>query len=86
MKNYHPISNLTFIYSKGSCKAFEKHLYHNDLHDSYNFAYHRAAESALLKVHSNIREVPGEGAMNALIMLDLSAAFDVIDQLILLKL
>jgi len=38
-----------------------------------------------LKVHSDIAEALDEGSMIALIMLDLSAAFDVIDHPILLK-
>ena len=42
-------------------------------------------ETALLKVDSDISEVVDEGSMTALIMLDLSAAFDVIDHPILLK-
>jgi len=42
-------------------------------------------ETAILKVHSDIVEALDEGSMTALIMLDLSAAFDVIDHPILLK-
>jgi len=36
-------------------------------------------------VHSDIAEALDEGSMTALIMLDLSAAFDIIDHPILLK-
>jgi hypothetical protein len=36
-------------------------------------------------VHSDIAEALGEGSMTALIMLDLSVAFDLIDHPILLK-
>ena len=42
-------------------------------------------ETVLLKVHSDIAEALDEGSMTALIMLDLSAAFDVIDHPILLE-
>jgi len=42
-------------------------------------------ETALLKVDSDISEVVDEGSMTALIMLDLSAAFDILDHPILLK-
>jgi len=63
------------------------HLEHNDLNDIYQSAYRRghSTETALLKVHSEIAEALDEGSMTALIMLDLSAAFDVIDHPILLK-
>ena len=44
-----------------------------------------STETTLLKVHSDIAEAHGEGSMTVLIMLDLSAAFDVIDQPIPLK-
>ena len=44
-----------------------------------------STETALLKVHSDIAEALDEGSMTALIMLDLSPAFDVIDHPILLK-
>jgi len=53
----------------------------------YQSAYCRghSTETALLKVHSDIAESLDEGSMTALIMLDLSAAFDVIDHPLLLK-
>ena len=65
----------------------KKHLEHNDLNDIYQSAFRRglSTDTALLKVHSDIAEALDEGSMTALIMLDLSAAFDVIDHLILLN-
>jgi len=50
-------------------------------------AYRRghSTETARLKVHSDIAEALDEGSMTALIMLDLSTAFDVIDHPILIK-
>ena len=45
-------------------------------------AYRRdhSKETSLLKVHSDIAEARGEGSMTALLMFDLSAAFDIIDR------
>ena len=68
-------------------RHIEEHLQNNDLKDSYQSAYRRghSTETALLKVHSDIAEALDEGSMTALIMFDLSAAFDVIVHPILLK-
>ena len=64
-----------------------EHLEHNDLNDIYQYAYRRShsTETALWKGHSDIAEALDEGSMTALIMLYLSAAFDVLDHPILLK-
>jgi len=53
----------------------------------YQSAYCRghSTETGLLKAHCDISEALDEGSMTVLIMLDLSAAFDVIDHSILLK-
>ncbi|KAK2150662.1 hypothetical protein LSH36_396g02009 [Paralvinella palmiformis] len=90
MKNYRPIYNLPFIsklIEKVVARCIEEHLEHNELNDSYQSAYRRdySTEIAILKVHSDTAEAFDEGSMTALIILDLSAAFDVIDHPILLK-
>jgi hypothetical protein len=89
MKNYRPISNLPFIsklIENVVARHIEEHLKHNDLNDIYQSAYRRghSTETALLKVHIDIAEVLDEGSMTALIIFDLSAAFDVIDHSIVL--
>ena len=68
-----------------SSKAY---IEHSDFDDNYQCAYCRghSKETAFLKVHSDIAEVSDEGSMTALIMLDLSTAFDAINHSILLKL
>jgi len=63
---------------------------HNDLHDRYQShksAYPRgqSTETVLLCVHSDIAGALDEVSMTRVIILDLFAAFDVIDHLILLK-
>ena len=89
MKNYRPISNLPFIpklIEKVAARRIGEHLEHNDINDSYQSAYRRghSTETVLVKVHRDIAEALGGGSMIALIMLDLSAAFDVIYHAILL--
>jgi hypothetical protein len=90
LKNYRPVSNLRFI-SKGLEKVvesrLENHLASNYLHDrvpSANRAGH-STETALLNVHHDITCALDQNRCTVLMMLDLSAAFDVIDHTILRK-
>jgi len=90
MKHYHPVSYLPFIsklIERVVSIRVEEHLEQNDYSDIYQSAYRRgySTETALLKVRSDITEALDEGSMTALSMLDLSAAFDVVDHPILLK-
>ena len=90
MKIYHPVSNLPFIsrlIEKIAVRCIEEHSQHNDIIDSYQSGYHRgySTETALLKMYSDIAEGIDEGSMTALIMLNLTAAFDVTDHPVLLK-
>jgi hypothetical protein len=84
------MSNLPFI-SKILEKAIkvrlQQHLSTHLLHDSLKSAYcqHHSTETALLKVHSDIAEAMDKKSATVLVMLDLSAAFDVIDHQILFK-
>jgi len=63
-------------------RHIEWQLEHNDLNDIFQSDYSRghSIETALLEVHSDIAEALDKGSMTALIMLGLSAAFDVTDQ------
>ena len=62
-------------------RSIEHHIRINDLHVRYQSAYSKAhsTETALIKVHSDTSDNLDEGSMAALVLLDLSAAFDVID-------
>ena len=53
----------------------------NKLHDNHQLVYHagHSTETALLKVHHDIAKTLNNRGMAALVLLDLSAAFDVID-------
>ena len=76
-----------FLSSSNSLKRQFEHLEHNDINDSYLSGYRgdNSTETALLKVYCDITEAFDEASITALIMLNLSAAFDVIDHPILLK-
>ena len=89
MKNYRSISSLPSISKRIENvvpRDIEEQLEHNDLNDSdSSYGRGHSTESALLKVHSDIADVLDEVSMTALLMLDSSAAFDVIDHPIILK-
>lgn len=89
-KNYRPVSNLPFlskVLEKVVAKQLEGHLDRNKLHDDMQSAYRarHSTETALLRVHQDIAAALDNNSAVVLIMLDLSAAFDVIDHPILLK-
>ena len=89
-KNYRPVSNLPFlskVLEKVVAKQLEDHLNTNSLHDDLQSAYRarHSTETALLRVHQDIAAALDNNSCVVLIMLDLSAAFDVIDHPILLK-
>ena len=89
MKNYRPVSNLSFlskiIEKVISCRLL-KHLQANDLLDKFQSAYrkHHSTETALLRVHNDILHKIDKGKHVFLILLDLSAAFDTVDHSILI--
>lgn len=90
LKNYRPVSNLPFlskILEKIVSKRLELHLQANSLHDNLQSAYRtgHSTETALLRVHNDIVAALDQKCRAVLVMLDLSAAFDVIDHDILFK-
>ena len=89
LKNYRPVSNLSFIskvVEKVVASRLVEHMNHNNILDSMQSAYRagHSTETALLKVHSDIVTAIDNGAGVFLILLDLSAAFDTVDHTILL--
>jgi hypothetical protein len=90
MKNYRPVSLLPFIakcLEKVVCARIERHLHINLLHDPMQSAYRKghSTETALLKVQSDILTALDQKKCVALLMLDLSAAFDTLEHSILLQ-
>ena len=90
LKNYRPISNLSFlskILEKVVSKRLHEHIYNHHLSNDLQAAYKRfhSTETALLKIHNDIVDNMDNGKVTALTLLDLSDAFDTIDHLILLQ-
>ena len=84
MKNYRPVSNLNFvskIIEKVIANRIRSHLERNNLSNKYQSAYKQfhSTETALLKVENDIILNMDGGRVTALILLDLSAAFDTLD-------
>ena len=90
LKNYRPVSNLPFI-SKVLEKVvegrLENHLASNYPHDRVKSAYRagHSTETTLLRVHHDFTCALDKNRCAVLVMLDLSAAFDVIDHTVLRK-
>ena len=63
------------------------HLFEHDLLDVYRSAYRFAhsTETALIRIHNDIIEALDKGFCVPFVMLDLSAAFDMVDHAILLR-
>ena len=90
LKNYRPVSNLSFV-----SKVIEKivlsqlsgHLSVNKLFSMYQSAYRpgHSTETALVKILNDLLMSMDEGKVSLLTLLDLSAAFDTIDHGILIS-
>ena len=90
-KNYRPVSSLPFlskIIEKAALKQISKYLEENALVPDNQSAYLRdhSCETALCKVSNDIQKMLHEKKMVILLQLDLSAAFDTVDHVLLLKL
>ena len=84
LKNYRPISNLSFlskIIEKIISVRILQHITDNDIIDGFQSAYKtcHSCETALLCVYNDIVITIGKGNVSFLVLLDLSAAFDTID-------
>ena len=84
LTNCKPVSNLSFIskiLEKIVANRLQTHIQNNHLSNPLQSAYrkHHFTESALLKVLNDIIMSIDKGEVTALILLDLSAAFDSIE-------
>lgn len=88
-KNYHPVSNLSFI-SKVTKKAvflqIDNHMKKHDLYPPLQSAYRKnhRTEMALLKVTNDILMKMNSQHTVLLVLVDLSTAFDTVDHSVLL--
>ena len=90
LKNYRPVSNLTFIsklVEKVVSKQLISHLQKHDKLEKFQSAYRplHSTETALLRVSNDVLRAIDDKKCVLLVLLDLSAAFDTIDHNILLK-
>ena len=88
LKNYRPVSNLSFLsklIEKVAAKQLNNYIDSKGLSNVNQSAYRRlhSTESALLKIQNDIAASLDSGKAVALTLLDLSAAFDTIDHDIL---
>ena len=84
LKNYRPVSNLSFlskIIEKVISTQLVTYIVDNGLTDDCQSAYKcgHPAETELLRVYNDIVVTIGKGNGNFLVLLDLSSAFDTID-------
>ena len=90
LKNYRPISNLTYlskIVEKTVLKQINEHMYDNHLHEPCQSAYrpHHSTETALIKIVNDILRAIDKKEVVLLVMLDMSAAFDTVEHSLLLE-
>ena len=89
-KNYRPVSNLcslSKLVEHCVLKQFLKHCDNNCLLPDFQSAYwaNYSTETSLLKMTNNILWAMEEQHITMMVILDLSAAFDMVDHSILLK-
>jgi len=88
--NYRPISNLRFIskiVEKVVASQLIDYITSNSLNDCFQSAYKKdhSTETALLRVHNDIALAVDSQNTVILLLLDLSAAFDTVDHVLLLS-
>jgi hypothetical protein len=90
LKNYRPVSNLSFVsktLERVVSSRIDEHVTKNQLQEKYQSAYRKfhSTETALIKVQNDVLKFLDHGNVTVLVMLDLSAAFDTIDHKTLLQ-
>jgi hypothetical protein len=90
MINYRPVSQLSFLsklIERVVSRRLSKYLYNNSLCDPNQAAYrrHHSCESVVIHVCDAALRGMDSGLVTALLMLDLSSAFDTVDHTILLQ-
>ena len=89
LNSYRPISNLSFV-SKMVERVVDSRLVaycdNNDLIPGYQSAYrrHHSTETALVRLYNDMVHVIDNGQVGALMLLDMSAAFDTVDHQIMI--
>ena len=89
-KNYGPVSNLHYIsklIEKVVADQIDLHLENNDMLDPYQSGYrkHHSTETAMLNITNDMLQMKDYNQSTALVSIDLSAAFDLVDHDILVN-
>ena len=89
LSNYRPVSNLSFLsktLERVVAKQLCAHLDMNNLHEPHQSAYrcNHSTETALLRIHTDIKQALADRKVVLMALLDLSAAFDTISHDMLL--
>ena len=84
LKNFRPVSNLSFLsklMERVAANRLLNHMSLNNLHVLFQSSYKQfhSTETALLRIHSDILSALDNKKCVLLVLLDLSAAFDTID-------
>ena len=90
LKNYRPISNLSFVgklIERVVLRRLNEHLEHNNLHIPHQSGYKKtySTETLLVRVVNDLLIASSESKATVVLMLDLSAAFDTVDHSKLLQ-
>ena len=90
LSNYRPVSNISFvskIIEKAVLKELDNYLVINNLYCSNQSGYRRfhSCETLNIKLFNDILKSIDEGSTVALLLLDMSAAFDTVDHTLLLE-
>ena len=91
LSNYRPVSNISFVsklIEKAVLNQLDCHLKSNDLYCSSQSGYQRfhSCETLNIRMFDDVLKSIDEGSTVALLLLDMSAAFDTVDHGVLLKL
>jgi len=89
-KSYRPISNLTFLsklVERLSISRLNQHISTNSLLSVHQSAYrsNHSTETAVAAIFNNIARAIDAGKICALVLLDMSAAFNTVDHTLLLR-
>ena len=90
LNSYRPISNLTFVLKlveRVVAARFSQHVESNKLLPQRQSAYRRfhSTEAVIAAVHNDLIRAADADRVSALVLLDLSSAFDTVDHQILLS-
>ncbi|KAL5262659.1 hypothetical protein ACHWQZ_G008156 [Mnemiopsis leidyi] len=90
LKNFRPVSNLTFLgklVERVVLRRLNEHLSRNNLNCPEQSAYkkHHSTETLLIRIWNDLLVAADEKSATVVMMLDLSAAFDTVDHNLLLN-